>query len=135
MDVHAERRVLADRRRPAGEPQLSEETRIEAAQFLLGTRQREEAALRATHLRDPSPDDEEHARETLAQMIHLQEVIMARSAEAAARRGRKRNASEIDLRSDAARTTSTFPSAFIWVLVGTLLVAVALAVGWQLQLF
>jgi hypothetical protein len=121
MDVNAERRAVADRDARPVVVHLSEEERIEAAQFLLGTRQREEAAVRSTHLlREPSPDDEEHARETLAEMIHLQEAISARSGE---------------MHPDVSAQPSSLPRALTWALVATLLLAAGLLVAWVSGIF
>lgn len=134
MDVEADRRVTPDRRGAPRPQELSEAERIEAAQFLLGTRQREEAAMRAAHLRgEPSPQDEEHARETLAEMIHLQESITARNAVAPAGRGQNKDADRPEGVDDDT-SSSTAPALLVWALMLALLGTVALILAWQLQL-
>lgn len=140
MDVHAERRVISDRRAGTPEerggrrqtPTLSEEERIEAAQFMLGTRQREEALLRATHLREGNVD-EEHARETLAEMIHLQEAITARTAVPANGSGRSHRGHRtrvVDLDAKTTRRDKSARMAFVWtLLIGLAVIAAAIVVS------
>lgn len=148
MDVHEERRFISDRRaglptdgrRGADPHALSEDERIEAAQFMLGTRQREEAVLRATHLhRDGSHVDEERARETLAQMLRLQEDITTRTQQAqhGSRRQRRHSGGtviDLDTKAMTSRSGGSPLRTLLAVFVLALLTAVGVVAAVELQL-
>lgn len=147
MDVHAENRLDVQRRAPtdgdrrrSGERPLSEDDRIKAAQFMLGTRQREEAQLRSTHLGSQGTvPDQVRARETLAEMIHLQELITGRDAGGPARDGRDRKSQErvIDLERGTSSSRAARP-VFVWlaalaVVMALLVMAVVVLTVQQMQ--
>jgi len=111
--------------------ELSEAERIEAAQFLLSTRQREEAAMRATHLRgEHTAEDEVHARETLAEMINLQEIARAADAPSA---GDRKHADLPERGVENSQSPRTLPDFLMWTLILVLLVCALLLGVWQLQ--
>ncbi len=139
MELHAERPSAGDPgttpavERRGREPEPTPDDYIHAAQFMLGTRQREEAVLRAAHLHDDaSSAHEDRARETLAEMIHLQEVITARTDEMSRQRGRGKSQRVIDLDTKTSTPTRSSRAPFIWGLVIALLVLGALLAALQL---
>lgn len=145
MDVHPEPQIpldrragfSGDRRGRAQEVELSEHDLIEAAQFMLGTRQREEALLRSTHLRGGnSMVSESRARETLSEMLHLQERITARAVvPAPARGGRRRRDTIIDLDTRQAPASRRWRRGLFLMLVLAGVVAASVVVAAQQQLF
>jgi len=142
MDLHqepiaAERRARTEAERREREAEPTPDDYIHAAQFMLSTRQREEAVLRATHLAGETPAaHEDRARETLAEMIHLQELITARTAEPGTRRSRGDTQRVIDLDARSETTSSAAAptrsrTALLATIVAVLLLAAAVAAAWQ----